>query len=162
MTTYLICLTTDWLFVELIRCLHATTTHTQSNHVMMINDVNNFKSMGNNNKSAIQWVQCPHRYSALGTNAASATATKTVHQLQVCSIVHNYGTPAIILQSYIRVCAVLWECGKGQTNRKNKQMAMTNIHFTSATATPQNVITIQQQHHSIQMSDGKWIRDEVA
>ena len=35
-----------------------------------------------------------------------------------------------ISPSYIRVRAVLWECGEGQTDR---QTAVANIHFTSVT-----------------------------
>jgi len=36
--------------------------------------------------------------------------------------------------SYIRVRAVVWECGEGQTDRlTDTQMAVTNIHFASAT-----------------------------
>jgi len=35
------------------------------------------------------------------------------------------------LISYIRVRAVVWECGEGQTNRHTD--AVTNIYFTSTT-----------------------------
>jgi len=39
------------------------------------------------------------------------------------------GTPTIP-PTYIRVRAVVWECGEGQTDT---QTAVTNIHFASAT-----------------------------
>jgi len=39
-------------------------------------------------------------------------------------------TPATIPRSYIRVRAVVWECGEEQTDT---QMAVTSIHFASAT-----------------------------
>jgi len=43
--------------------------------------------------------------------------------------VHNYTAPPTIPPSYIRVRAVVWECGEGQTDT---QVGVTNIHFTSA------------------------------
>jgi len=42
------------------------------------------------------------------------------------------GTYPTIPPSYIRVSAVVWECGKGQTDT-HTQTAVTNIHFASAT-----------------------------
>ena len=56
-------------------------------------------------------------------------ATKLVHQLQICPIVHNQRALPTIPSTYTRVCAVMWECGKGQTNTHT---AVTNIHFASA------------------------------
>jgi len=47
-----------------------------------------------------------------------AVATKPVHRLQICPIVHNLRAPPTIPPSYIRVHAVLWECGEGQTHRR--------------------------------------------
>jgi len=44
-------------------------------------------------------------------------ATKPVHQLQMCKVVHNYMAPPTILPSYIRVRGVVWEWAKGQTDR---------------------------------------------
>jgi len=46
------------------------------------------------------------------------------------------GTPTI-LASYIRVRAVVWECGEGQTDRhtdtqRDTQTALASIHFASA------------------------------
>jgi len=55
-----------------------------------------------------------------------AIATKPVYRLQIRSILHN---PSAIPPSYIRVRAVVWECGEGQTDT---QTAVTNIHFASA------------------------------
>jgi len=60
------------------------------------------------------------------------TATKPVQQLQIRPIVvHNYRTPHTIPPSYIRVPAVVWECGEGQTDKHT----VTNIHFAWATLT---------------------------
>ena len=58
-------------------------------------------------------------------------ATKPMHRLHVHPIVHNYMALTTIPPTYIRVCVVVWECGKGQTT--DTQTAMTNIHFASAT-----------------------------
>jgi len=44
-------------------------------------------------------------------------ATKPVHQLQVHPIVHKWRAPPTFPQTYIRVHAVMLECGKGQTDR---------------------------------------------
>ena len=52
-------------------------------------------------------------------------ATKPVDRLQI----RPEGTP-YHCPSYIRVRAVKWECGEGQTDT---QTVMTNIHFASAT-----------------------------
>jgi len=52
------------------------------------------------------------------------TATKPMHRLQIRPIV-----PPTIPPSYIRVRAVMCECGEGQTD---KQTAVTTIHFVSA------------------------------
>jgi len=41
------------------------------------------------------------------------------------------GAPPHIIPSYIRVRAVVWECGDGQTYR-DTQTAVTNIYFTSS------------------------------
>ena len=73
-----------------------------------------------------------------------------MHQLQICAALccHSnetrapianltnsaplQGTPTIP-QSYIRVRAIVLECGKGQTERlTDTQMSMANIHFASA------------------------------
>jgi len=43
-------------------------------------------------------------------------ATKPMHQLQICPIVHNYRTPSTIPLSYIRVRAIVWECSERQTD----------------------------------------------
>ena len=45
-------------------------------------------------------------------------ATKPVHRLQIRQIVHNQRAPRTIPPSYIRVHAVVWECGEGQTDRQ--------------------------------------------
>jgi len=47
-----------------------------------------------------------------------AVATKPVHRLQIRPIVHNLRAPPTIPPSYIRLRAVLWECGEGQTHRR--------------------------------------------
>ena len=51
------------------------------------------------------------------TYAYVVTATKPVHRLQIRPIVHN-GRHRYHSPSYIRVCAVVWECGEGQTDRQ--------------------------------------------
>jgi len=45
-------------------------------------------------------------------------ATKSVHRLQICPIVHNWTAPSTTPPSYIWVRAVVWECGEGQTDRQ--------------------------------------------
>jgi len=42
-------------------------------------------------------------------------ATKPMHRLQIRSIVHSYMVPPTIAPIYIRVRAVVWECGKADT-----------------------------------------------
>jgi len=45
--------------------------------------------------------------------------------------------------SYIRIRAVVWECGEGQTDRHtDTQTAVTNIHFASAIRFTRNVNTV--------------------
>ena len=44
-------------------------------------------------------------------------ATKPMHRLQIRPIVHNQRALSTIPSSYIRIRAVLWECGEGQTHR---------------------------------------------
>jgi len=46
-----------------------------------------------------------------------AMATQPVHQLQIRPIVHNYGASATTHPSYTRVRAIVWACGRGQTDR---------------------------------------------
>jgi len=50
-------------------------------------------------------------------------ATKPVHRLQICPIVHNYRAPPTIPPCYIRVRAVVWECGEGHTHRQTHRRA---------------------------------------
>ena len=47
-------------------------------------------------------------------SAYAVIATKSIHRLQIRQIVHNYRAPPTISPSYIRVHAVVWECGDGQ------------------------------------------------
>jgi len=44
-------------------------------------------------------------------------AAKPVRRLQIRQTVHNWRAPATIPPSYIRVPAVVCECGEGQTDR---------------------------------------------
>jgi len=53
-------------------------------------------------------------------------ATKPVHRLQIRSIVQ--GTPTI-LPSYIRVRAVVWECGQEQTERHTDGRGQYTFHL---------------------------------
>jgi len=43
--------------------------------------------------------------------------TKPVHRLKICPIMHKHSAPPTIPPSYIRVRAVVWECGEGQSHR---------------------------------------------
>jgi len=59
-------------------------------------------------------------------------ATKSVHRLQIRSMVHTYRGHPYHYPSYIRVRAVVWECGEGPTDRQthtDTQTAVINIHF---------------------------------
>jgi len=57
-----------------------------------------------------------------------------MQRLQIRPIVHNYRALPTIPLSYIRVFAVVWECGEGQTDRhRDTQTAVANIHFAWAT-----------------------------
>jgi len=47
-----------------------------------------------------------------------AIATHPVHRLQIRPIVHNYGASPTTPPSYIRVRAIVWACGRGQTHRQ--------------------------------------------
>jgi len=52
-----------------------------------------------------------------------------VHQLQICPTVHNWRAPPTIPPSYVRVHAVVWKWGRGQTDTET---ATTTIHFASS------------------------------
>jgi len=56
-------------------------------------------------------------------------ATKPVHQLQICPIVHNYRAPHTILPTYIWVRAVVWEWSEGQTHT-HTQTAVTTRYIS--------------------------------
>jgi len=51
------------------------------------------------------------------TNVCAVIMAKPAHRLQICPIVHNYSATCTTAPSYIRIWAVLWECGKEQTDR---------------------------------------------
>jgi len=57
------------------------------------------------------------------------SSTKPVHRLQIRQIAHNYTAPPTTPPTYIRVRAVVWECGEEQTDT---QTAVATIHFASA------------------------------
>jgi len=46
-----------------------------------------------------------------------AIATQPVHRLQIRPIVHNKGASPTSPPSYIRVRAIVWACGRRQTDR---------------------------------------------
>ena len=46
-----------------------------------------------------------------------AIATQPVHRLQIRPIMHNQGASPTTPPSYIRVRAIMWACGRGQTHR---------------------------------------------
>ena len=52
-----------------------------------------------------------------------------MHQLQICPIVHNQGASPTTPRSYIRVHAIVWACGCGQTDTQTR---VTTIHFASS------------------------------
>ena len=59
-----------------------------------------------------------------------AIAMQPVHRLQICPIVHNQGAAPTTPPSYIRVRAIVWAYGRGQTDT---QTCVTTIHFVSST-----------------------------
>ena len=73
----------------------------------------------------------PRWHFALSTYVA--IATKPVHQLQIRPIAHNYGALAspTIPSSYIRVRAVVWECGEGQTDTQTHRVGWPTPQYTS-------------------------------
>jgi len=51
----------------------------------------------------------------------------------MCPIVHNYGASPTTTPSYIRVRAVVWACGRGQTDtHTDTQTRVTTVHFASS------------------------------
>jgi len=52
-----------------------------------------------------------------------AIATQPVHRLQIRPTVHNYGASPTTPPSYIRVRAIVWACGRGQTDRQTYRRA---------------------------------------
>jgi len=54
---------------------------------------------------------------------------KPLHRLQIHLIVNNQRAPPTIPPTYVWVCAVVWECGEGQTDT---QTAVASIHFALA------------------------------
>ena len=65
-------------------------------------------------------------------------ATHPVHRLQIRPIVHKWRASPTTPPSYIRVRAVVWACGRGQTDthtdrHTDKQTRVTTIHFASST-----------------------------
>jgi len=56
-----------------------------------------------------------------------------MYRLQIYQIVNNKRAPLTIPPSYIRVCAVVWACSKGQTDiQTHIQTRVTIIHFMSS------------------------------
>ena len=58
-----------------------------------------------------------HALANISRSRYVAIATQAVYRLQIRPIVHNYGASRTIPPSYIRVCAIEWACGHGQTHR---------------------------------------------
>jgi len=52
-----------------------------------------------------------------------AIATQPVHRLQIRPIVHIEGASPTTPPSYIGVPAIVWTCGRGQTNRQTHRRA---------------------------------------
>ena len=59
-----------------------------------------------------------------------AITTEPVHRLQIRPIVHNQGASPTTPPSYIRVRAIVWACGNGQTDTQTR---VTTIHFSWST-----------------------------
>jgi len=53
-----------------------------------------------------------------------------MHRLQIRQTDAQLRAPPTVPQSYIRVRAVVWECGEGQTDTQTR---VTTIHFASST-----------------------------
>jgi len=66
-------------------------------------------------------------------------ATKPMHRLQICPTVHTYRAPPTIPPSYIRVHAVVWECGERQTDR-----CTSPIYILYRPRVTRNVMTLGQ------------------
>jgi len=102
--SYLIMNSTGYLIFQLIQStdqLYITTRYTAS--------------------TSIRW------HFAFG---AIVIATKPMHRLQICPVLHNNRAPPNIPSIDIWVCAVVWECGERQTDTLT---AVTNVHFASVT-----------------------------
>ena len=61
-----------------------------------------------------------------------AIATKPVHRLQIRPTVLKQTAPPTILLSCIRVRAVVWECGEGQTHRHTDGRSQYTFHLGQA------------------------------
>ena len=59
-----------------------------------------------------------------------AIATHPVHRLQIRPIVHNQGASPTTPPSYIRVRAMVWACGCGQTHRQTDRHTDARDHNT--------------------------------
>jgi len=73
-------------------------------------------------------------------------AMKPVHQLQIHPIVHNQRAPPTIPPSYIRVCAVVCECGEEWTDRQTHRRPWP-IYTSPQLCLAWNVITHTQQQN---------------
>jgi len=99
------------------------------------------------------------RYAVMCTDCQYALryvviATKPMHRLQIRPNSHCTTRGTLCHSpSYIRVRALVWECGRGQTHRHtdsqiDTQTRVTNIHFASSTTHAK--CNEQRQHHELQ------------
>jgi len=118
----------------MLRTPPSTASHRPASHAHLRYTAHNFENASVTRRSLISNTRTPR------VNEGSryvVIATQPVHRLQIRPIVHTqlggslYHTP-----SYIRVRAVVWAYGRGQTHRqtdRQTQMRVTTIHFASST-----------------------------
>ena len=75
-------------------------------------------------------IEYKHVLANISRSRYVAIATQPIHRLQIRPIVHNQGASPTTPPSYIRVRAVVWACGRRQTDRQTR---VTTIHFASST-----------------------------
>ena len=61
--------------------------------------------------------ECVQALTDVSRSALCYHGNESVHRLQIRPIMHKQTAPPTIPPSYIRVRAVMWECGEEQTDR---------------------------------------------
>jgi len=108
----LVRLVVDLLYNKLYSITKSTTNPQQIEQL--------YNKSATNQQPGVEWVQALTDNSRLRN---IATATQPVHRLQIRPVVHHS-------LSYIRVRAIVWACGRGQTDTQTR---VTTIHFASST-----------------------------